>query len=413
VVSRWRAAFWGLVAVVLTAVLTWGIATGAYGSPPGALGQVRRLLHSPGLADLARGLALIQTQYYGRTDPGRLGQAALEGAVRSLGDPYSAYLTPAAYQALRSSTSGRYTGIGVEVQQGPDGLPVVLRVFAGSPAATTPYQGQGAGTPPGLRAGDRLLAVDGQSVRGMPEEQVRSLIVGPRGTAVTVDVLRSGAGGPQTLRFRLVREPVQVQTVVARLLPDGVGYLDIQMFNEQTPAQAQAAVEGLRAQGMRALVVDLRDNPGGLLDSAVGVARLLLPGGVVAYLQPRSGPRQAVRLSSPRPVGVPYAVLVDGYTASAAELLAGAVQDDGAGLLVGERTFGKGSVQKIFPLSGGAALKLTVAHYLTPKGRDPSDRGIAPDVEVPWPGHTTADMGDPAKDPQLDAALRHLAAVTG
>ncbi len=404
-VSRRTALLGGIFLVVLTAIVTWGLATGAYGLRPGIRGQLNALLHARGGADLVQGLLLIQNRSLRAPNTQDVNQAALEGAVQALGDPYSSYLSPSAYQALRNSAQGQYSGIGIEVDSSETGRIVVFRVFPGSPAATTPFQGEPPGQPVGLEAGDVIVSVNGASVASEDKATVRAKVVGPAGSVVLLQVDRPGVG---LLTFRLTRRPVALASVAYRELPGGTGYLEIQVFNAQTPAQVGDALAALHTAGMRRLVLDLRDNPGGVLTSAVQVAGFLLPPGVVTYLQPRGGARQALRLTSVHPLGVPFAVLVNGYTASAAELLAGAVQDDHRAPLVGERTFGKAVVQQIFPLAGGGALRLTVARYLTPKGRDINGSGLTPDDVVPFPNATVQAMGNPATDPQLAQAIRIL-----
>jgi len=414
VISRRTAVLGGLFLVVFTCILTWGLASGAYGWQPGGPGGLRSLERTAGFANLVRALGLIQGQYVSTPDMQSVNQAALQAAVGQLGDPYSAYLTPQEYQAVQGSSSGRYTGIGVEVEAaGANEGPVVTRVFPGGPAATTPYAAEAPGGTPGLRAGDRLVAVDGASVRGLNPTMVRLRIVGAAGTRVQVQVERpasaagaaAGGGAATLLNFTLTRQSVDIQSVAWKSLPGGVGYLSIQMFNARTPVEVQAALDSLRAARATALVVDLRNNPGGVLDAAVEVSRYFLPGGVVAYLQPRRGKRQAFAVPAVRPLGMPYVVLCNRYTASAAELLAGAMQDDHSALLVGEQTFGKGVVQRVFPLAGGAGLKLTVARYQTPKGRDLGGAGLTPDLAVAFPDATAQAMGNPATDPQLAAAI--------
>lgn len=426
-VSRRTAVLGGLLLVLLTFLATWGLASGVYAGPFGGRAALRGLERTPGFANLVRGLALLQEQYLVPPDMAAVSQAALRAAVASLGDPYSAYLNPQDYRAVRGSASGRYSGIGVEVEAGGSAGPMVTRVFPGSPAATTPYAGEAPGHQPGLLPGDRLVAVDGTPVAGMDPAAVRGRIVGPSGTTVRLEVARPvvagsappapapAAGAPPPaagpgilLTFTFTRRAVEVQSVAWKALGGGIGYLDIEMFNSRTPAEVGAALTSLRAAGVRRLVLDLRDNPGGLLSSAVDVSRYFLPGGVVASLQPRSGPATVYRVASPMPLQMPLLVLVNHGTASAAEILAGAIQDDGAAPLLGSRTFGKGVVQRIFPLAGGAALKLTVGRYLTPRGRDLGGQGLTPDVSVSFPGATPATMGDPATDPQLAAAVRML-----
>ncbi len=405
-ISRRTATIGGALLVLLTLLATRAAGGWPWFSARGALAALQR---QPGVSGLAEGLSLIAHQYYRQPDMAQVSAGALAGALRSLGDPYSQYLSPQAYRSLLGAASGRYTGIGVEVEpSAASGLPVILRVLPGSPAAGATAT-EPAGTPAGLRGGDRLVAVDGVSVRGMDVEAIQSRLAGPEGTRVRVTVDRSGpGGGVASLTFTMRRAPIVVQTVQARMLPRGVGYLAIQMFNAQTAAAVTRALDGLRARHLRALVVDLRDNPGGVLQAAVAVARDLVPPGVVTYLQPRGGPRQAIRVRRTRPLGVPLAVLINGRTASAAEVLAGAVKDRGAGVLVGEPTFGKAVVQRVFPLRGGGAVKLTTARYLTPDGHNLDVRGLAPNLAVAFPGESPGRVGQPATDPQLAAAVRLL-----
>ncbi len=409
-VTRATAVLGGAFLVVMTAIVTWGLATGAYGWSPGSLGTLRALGRQPGFANLVRALTLIRSQYVGQPNMSKVYAGAISGAVRALNDPYSTYFSPRAYAELTSNASGRYSGIGVQVEAGAGGEPVVLQVFPGSPAATTRYVGEAQAGAPGLRPGDRLLSVGGMAVRGLSLPQVAARILGPAGTPVVLRVARTlGDGRVEDLTFSFVRRPVTIVTVAARMLPGRVGYLDISGFNAQTPAEVAVALSRLTAAGMTGLVLDLRNNPGGVLDAAIETGAFFLPPGTVTSLQGRTG-RQTYVLRSTRRIAVPFVVLVNRYTASAAEVLAGAIEDDHAAPLVGQRTFGKGVVQRVFPLSGGAGLRLTVAQYYTPKGRDLNGRGLEPDLVVPSPP-SVGDYGQPARDPQLAAALALLARV--
>ncbi len=406
-VSRRAAAAGGLALVLVTALLTWRIVTAFPGGLSGPRGE------GAAVAAVASGLRVIERRSLVPPNPQRLAAAVLEAAVSSLRDPHSSYLGPAAYAALRGAAAGRYSGVGIAVVQDAAGYPVVDRVVAGSPAALAAPRGAPPGRAPGLRPGDRLLSVNGRSIVGTDGATVRALLAGPAGTEVTLRILRPARARPaaaEQLTFTMVRRVLTVSALTWRALPGGVGDIAIAAFNARTPLEMASAVRALRARHVTGMVIDLRDDPGGLVSAAEQVARYLLPGGVVAYLQPRSGVR--VPLPVPRPLlplGVPYVVLVNGYSASAAELLAAAVQDDRAAPLVGERTFGKGSVQQIFPLPGGGALKLTVAHYITPGGRDVDAVGVRPDVEVAFPRATPARLGHLATDPQLAAAVALLA----
>ena len=409
-VSRRTATIGGVLLVLLAVCVTRAVAAGGWPWWParGALATLRR---QPGVGGLVQGLSLVLHRYYRQPDMAKVSAGALAGALRALGDPYSQYLSPRAYRSLLGAASGRYTGIGVEVEPASSGLPVIVRVLPGGPAARSASAGAPTGTPVGLRPGDRLVAVDGMSVRGLDAEAIQARLAGPAGTwaRITVDRAESG-GGVVALTFAIKREPIVLQTVQARMLSGGVGYLSIQMFNAQTAAAVNRALAAMRAQHLRALVVDLRDNPGGVLQAAVSVARDLVPPGVVTYLQARDGPRQAISVRRTRPLGVPLAVLVNGRTASAAEVLAGAVKDRKAGIVVGEPTFGKAVVQRVFPLAGGGAIKLTTARYLTPDGHNLDAKGLAPNVAVTFPRASPGRMGRVATDPQLAAAIRLLQA---
>ena len=401
-VARRTAVIWALVAILLTALVTWGATVwldGFTGAPHGTVAHPALPSDQQGLL---QGLGLIAEHFLHKPDMATVTAAALRGAVASLHDPYSGYMTPAQYRAMRAAAAGRYGGVGIEVAKGPEGV-VITHVVADSPAENTPYVGAPPGAALGLAAGDRVLAVNGQAVSGMDLVALRDAVQGAPGTLVQLEVERGGAN----LTFVLRRQEIATVSVTSRMLGSGVGYLRILNFTQGTPAQFNAQLAQLRVKGMRSLVLDLRGNPGGLLGSVLAVSRSVLPRGVVTYLQPRTGPRRAYRLSHTHPLRVPFVVLVNGHTASAAELLAGAIQDDQLAPLVGQRTYGKGVVQQIFPLADGGALRLTVAQYLTPNGRDINGVGIDPNetvaATVPGP-----DLGNPAKDPQLAAALRLL-----
>jgi carboxyl-terminal processing protease len=411
-IGRGTAVLTGLCLVLATAAVTWGLATGALGWRPGAPAGVGALERDQGFDNLVRALNLIRTQYVQPPDMARVYAGAIAGAVRALRDPYSAYFGPKAYAELIDGARGRYSGIGIQVEVGLGEEPVVVRVFPGSPAATTRAEGAPAGAAPGLRPGDRLVAVGGRPLRGLGLPQVAARIQGPVGSTVQVQVARTLSNGRvQQQTFRLVRRPVTIVTVSSRMLPHRVGYLAVSGFNAQTPREVAAALERLRAAGMRGLVLDLRNDPGGVLDAAVATGAFFLPPGVVATLHGRTGTQRLV-LHRTQPLGVPVVVLVNRYTASAAEVLAGAIQDDGVAPLVGQRTFGKGIVQRVFPLAGGAGLRLTVARYRTPRGQDLGGRGLEPNVAVPAPA-TPADDGVPAHDPPLRVALALLARTLG
>jgi carboxyl-terminal processing protease len=355
-------------------------------------------------------------------DPNAVGGAkladhAIESMVGSL-DPYSQFLPPKAYQHLEEEVDGEFGGIGVQVEE-LDGRIVVVAPIAGTP-----------GERAGILRGDVLVKVDGSDVRGLKLVEFIGKLRGRPGTSVTVGIER---GEPvREIEFRLKREIIKVESVRdAELLDDGIGYVRVTMFAEKTGEEFKAAVKKLREQGARALVIDLRNNPGGLLTAAVEVVEPFFPRDeLVVYTQGRDpNDREELRSENGRdPWQVPIAVLVNGGSASAAEIVAGALKDTRRAVLVGEKTFGKGSVQTIFTLKGNSALRLTTARYFTPSGVTIHEKGIQPDFrEAMTPEQEKAvflhrlrpDISDPeqfkerfgvsmVEDRQLALALRAL-----
>lgn len=389
---------------------------------PGNLARQRvlqDLMASPEFDRLLEVVELIRTRYVREeVDLDTLLVGAAKGAVEALGDPYSFYFDARELEDFEISMTGEYTGIGVRVQE-KDGFVVVVAPFPGSPGATTPFEGAGPGDPPGLRRGDRIVEVDGRDVVGLPVELVARMIRGPAGTEVRLRVLRDAEEGTRELRFVIRRARIEIPTVDHKLLPDGTGYLRIHEFLPQAAARAEEALADLQARGMRALVLDLRDNPGGRLDAVRGIADLFLADGPVAHVEYRGGQRETLK-AGPGAFEVPLVVLVNRGSASASEILAGALRDRLGAPLVGEKTFGKGSVQSTWTFGAGGqlvegegrtGLKLTTARWLTPAGTSLDGVGLVPDVEVPWEG--TEGMGDPARDPQLRRALEVLRARRG
>ncbi len=404
---RWRTAVWGsALLVTLTFVATYRLTTGFFPWGPPSVVSMAALRRQPGFRSLERALALIATRYVSPPDMTAVYAAAIQGAVGSLHDPYSSYLSPQEMRELRMTTSGQYSGIGVRIERTKRGQYMIEQVFADGPAArATPL---GDGTEPGLRPGDRLVAINGLSLQGQVPSFLSAHLLGPTGSTVALEVLRPGMGDGTLRTFSVERGPVVIRTVSSRMLADGIGYLAVTGFNNQTPHEVTQALASLRRQGLRALVLDLRNNPGGLMSAAVAVAGQFVPSGLVSYLETRSGARIDYISRSATPLGLPLAVLMNGGTASAAEALAGVIQDDQTGTLIGVPSYGKGVAQSIFPLGDGAGLKLTVARFFTPLGRNIQGRGLVPTITVGFPNATTSAVGNPATDPQLAAAIRVL-----
>ena len=336
--------------------------------------------------------ALIQKEYIGEVDEDALQTGICQGYVGALGDPYSAYYDEEQTSALMETTQGEYGGIGVVLTQNLDtGVTAASSVYEDSPAMKA-----------GMKDGDIIYQVEGRDVSGMALEEISGSIKGEKGTTVEITVLRGEEREEVTLT--ITRDTIQAETVKTRMLEDEIGYLAISEFDSVTLEQYREGLAELTAQGMEGLIVDLRGNPGGNLDTVCEILDLMLPEGLIVYTEDKDGNRQEFTSDEAQEVQVPLAVLVDGNSASASEIYAGAIQDYGIGQIVGTKTYGKGVVQTIYDLKDGTSLKLTVAEYFTPNGRNIDGEGITPDVEVTY----QRDENDPEADNQLDRAVETL-----
>jgi carboxyl-terminal processing protease len=347
--------------------------------------------------DLIDSMVLRQIARYGaKVDGHRLVEAAVAGELAGLKDPYTVLFRPQAFKKFNAFLGNEsFGGVGAVVSFDDAAQSATVdRVLPGGPAERA-----------GLRSGDRFERIDGKPVAEIGGAGLRDALRGKVGSTVRLDVLRDG----QRLSFAVVRAVVRDPEVTMARFGDA-GYVRLARFGDRASAELGAALRDLEGLGVRALVLDLRGNGGGYGDEATAVASLFIERGPIFTTRERSGRLTVSRASGHAAwAGKPLAVLVDGDTASAAEIVAGAVQDAGAGTLVGARTFGKGVVQSIFPLPDGSALKVTTARYTTPKGRDIDRIGIAPDVPVAEPPGSR--LGDPQADPQLAAALAALGAA--
>jgi len=338
----------------------------------------------------------VRSEYVDAVSGDQLDLAAVDGMVASL-DPHSAFLDAAEYEAMRVSTTGHYSGVGLEVAE-QDGRVVVVSPIEGSPADRA-----------GLRPGDVLLEIDGRPVEAGQLAQAIQRMRGFVGSYVQLLVTRDGE--PEPLQFALERTDVQVRTVRAEALPGPYGYVRITQFNDTTPGDFGRLLSQLQeAAPLAGLVLDLRGNPGGVLESAVSVADDLLESGVIVRAEGRTADASFVQRATDGDLlrQAPVVVLVDRGSASGAEIVAGALRDHGRATLMGERTFGKGSVQTVMPLRDGQALKLTTSRYYTPSGASIHDRGIDPDVSLPSMLPPTSPVRDAATDPAVQAALQYL-----
>ncbi len=341
--------------------------------------------------------ALMETYYLEEIDTEQVEDYLYKGAVAGLGDIYAAYYTEEEYQSLIDSTNGSYYGIGVEISQNMStGIITISRIFEGSPAEEA-----------GLLPGDVIYKIAGQEVTGEDLNKVVSLIKGEEYTTVSVEVARDGQSG--YLEFEVERRTIEVPTVESEMLEDNIGYIAITSFDDVTTEQFMTALDTLESQGMEALIVDLRNNGGGLVSSVCAILDRLLPEGLIVYTEDKYGNREEEFSDAENYFDKPMAVLVNGNSASASEIFAGAIKDYGIGTLVGTTTYGKGIVQKIYPLSDGTAVKLTVSKYYTPNGNNIHGTGIEPDVTVELSEDLMYEVEVPKEeDNQLQAAIEAL-----
>lgn len=311
-------------------------------------------------------------KYYYKTDVDReaMAEGMYAGVIASLGDPYSVYYTEEELNDLMEQTEGIYYGIGAYVSLDTEtGLALISGVIEGTPAEEA-----------GLRGGDIIYMVDGEITQGLELSEVVAKIKGLEGTTVKVTVYRDGEA--DYLEFDVERRKIESPTVNYEMLEQEIGYIQITEFGDITVTQFEHALADLRTQGMRGLILDLRGNPGGNLTSVVEISEQLLPEGLIVYTEDREGNRMEYNCDGEQEFNLPLVVLIDGYSASASEILAGAVKDYGIGTLVGTTTYGKGIVQRVLSLSDGTAIKLTVSTYYTPKGNNIHEIGVAPDEVV-------------------------------
>jgi len=338
-------------------------------------------------------------------DDHQLLQAAIRGMVSSL-DPYSAYLDGDEYDEVKISSSGQYSGIGIEVSMEDEEV-VVVSPFDGSPAAAA-----------GIRPGDVIATIDGIPVNTNTLADTIGRMRGKEGTTVKIGILREGSAEP--LQFTLKRSRVELRSVKAELLEPGMGYVRVSQFSETTGDDLDAALKDLRKRNgaaLKGLVLDLRNNPGGVLEAAVSVSDTFLDAGVIVTAKGRTPESKFEMDATPGDAlnGAPIVVLINGGSASAAEIGAGALKDNHRAKLMGRTTFGKGSVQTVIPLSGDRAIKLTTSLYYTPSGISINHRGIAPDIELARdpkpPGEPVpADAPLLQRDPEVKRAVQELKA---
>jgi carboxyl-terminal processing protease len=339
----------------------------------------------------------VERDFYGELPSDQeVAYGAIRGMLQATGDPYTYFVEPSDHAMEQAQLEGRHGDIGADYVMS-DGYLVVTAVLEDSPAARA-----------GLLTGDKIVAVDGTEILGLSENEAILLIQGKDvGTEAVLTVVREGEAEPLTITA--TREEVEVPTVVWELKEGNVGYIRVSLFGSRTGSELDRALRDLRARGASRLVLDLRDNPGGIVDAAVDVASQFIDTGAIFYERDKSGQDKVFNASrGGAATDMPLAVLVNGGTASAAEIVCGAIQDHDRGALIGERTYGKGSMQNIRELSDDSSIHVTIAHWLTPDRHEIEGAGLAPDLEVA----SSQAAQDQVEDPQLEAALHYLAGRT-
>lgn len=329
----------------------------------------------------------IETKYVNDTDDVKLIDGAIDGMVKSLNDPHSNYLSPKMYKTLMEQTEGSFAGIGVVMGMDNEQKIHIVGIMENSP-----------GQKAGLQEGDEILAVDGVPVTQMAFDEVATHVRGQAGTDVVLTIMRDNANQDITI----TRDNIKLKTVGHKMLDNTIGYIQIVSFSEDTANEFNEAYNDLKNQGMKALVLDLRNNPGGLLTTCVEIAKKLVPKGEIVSIVDKQGNKETYSSSLEAPE-YPLAVLINKNSASASEILSGAIQDTKAGTIIGNTSYGKGSVQTILPMFEDDAVKLTIAKYYTPSGRSIDGTGITPDIEINLDENATLDT-------QLDKALEVLKA---
>lgn len=358
-------------------------------------GSAPQVQDSDGFQVFWEAWGLVQDHFDGDLpDMQAVTHGAIDGMLRTLGDENTILIRPSEAAVMGEDATGAFEGIGAYVDSGDAGGITIVDVFRDGPADRA-----------GLRAGDRVLAVDGVSLDGKTLYECIALIRGPAGSQVTLLVVHEGAEGP--FEVVVTRSRIEIPLTTVEMRDDGVGYIRLTEFSSTADQRMAEGLRQLLAEDPKGIVLDLRQNPGGWLDQAINVADLFLDEGPV--LTERAGAHSGqVYSSDPGDLAelIPLVVLVDGGTASASEIVAGAIQDRERGTLIGETTYGKGSVQRVFALSDGSELRVTIAHWYTPDGRGLQDQGLTPDIVVPWA--TDEDASSDSEDPQLERAVQYL-----
>ncbi len=352
-------------------------------------GNADNVVSSDTLKKLAKIQRIVQEKFLYEEDSDAVRDGILKGYVDGLDDVYSVYYNEEETKALNESTSGEYEGVGaVLTEDATTGVVTIVEVYEDSPADKA-----------GLKAEDILYKVDDTEVTGMDLTKVVSYIKGEQGTDVVLTVIRGDQS--EELKLTATRDKIEIHTVSYKMLEDNIGYIKVTEFDTVTSEQYKNALDDLENQGMERLIVDLRNNPGGNVSTVCDMLDQMLPEGLIVYTQDKDGNKNEATSDEENQFTKPLVVLMNGNSASASEIYAGAIQDYGIGKIVGTQSYGKGVVQQIFDLGDGTSLKITIADYYTPNGRNINGEGITPDVEVEY----EKDENNSEADNQLDKAI--------
>lgn len=340
----------------------------------------------------------LKESYFQEIDHDKLINGAINGMVDSLSDPYSDYMSVDEAKSFHQSISSSFEGIGAEIQE-QDGYIVIVTPIKGSPAEAA-----------GLKPNDKVLAVDGKSIQGMSSFEAVTLIRGEKGTKVTLSIQRPGVD--ETMTVPITRDTIPIETVYGEMLEDGIAKVQITSFSENTSSELIEILKDLKGQGMKGLILDLRQNPGGLLNQAIDISSMFVPAGKTIFqIEDRNGKREQIPSKGSNNPEVPLVVVIDKGSASASEILAGAVSESASIPLVGEKSFGKGTVQRAQEFKDGSNMKFTTEKWLTPKGNWIHQKGIVPDYEVALPEYATLPFINPEDELKLSSSSSQVKAA--
>ncbi len=392
-ISKRKAVVGALIIIIFTTAISFTIGNFVssplgfgYAIPRGSYKQYEKFLSLKNY---------LMKNYYQELDEDKLIEGAIRGMFESIGDPYTIYMDADEYDDLVIRTQGIYGGIGIIVTPGDDGYVTVVSSIEDTP-----------GEKAGLITGDRILYVDGEAIFGEKLDYAVSLMKGNPGTEVKLSILREGKS--EMFDVNIVREEIRLKTVRSEVMEKDIGYIRISMFDEQTARDFKEHLGLLKEKNIKGVILDLRNNPGGLLDECVKIADEILGEQVIVYTEDRNGNRK-VEKSNKKQLELPIVVLVNKGSASASEILAGAIKDGKKGKIIGTTTFGKGLVQQVKPLTDGTGFKFTVSEYFTPNGTNIHGTGIEPDIVVELPEELDEELEiETYEDTQLKKAIEEL-----